>query len=80
MKPDTYISVWFDDVSDDHGWIVDRCDDDNNSQTVRCYEVTQDDDDVYDATEYSEGGKKALKFAKEYSAKTGLPIKIISAK
>lgn len=34
-KPDTYISVWFDDTSDEPGWIVDRCDEDDNSHTAK---------------------------------------------
>ena len=63
-KPDTYISVWFDDTSDEPGWIVDRCDEDDNSHTVKIY-----DDECIEAEE------KARAFAKRYAEKTGLPIR-----
>lgn len=56
---DTYISVWFDSTSDEHGWIVDRCDDNDNSETVRVF-----------TTETA-----ARRFAAEYSKKTGLPVR-----
>lgn len=72
---DTYISVWFDDVSDENGWIIDRCDENDNSETVKFYEVELDcDDEGYD-DEYSEAEEKARKFAAKYSEKTGLPIR-----
>lgn len=74
-KPDSYISVWFDDASDEHGWIVDRCDEDDNSTTVKFYEVELDDDDEAYDDEYSEMEEKARAFAKRYSEKTGLPIR-----
>ena len=74
-KADTHITVWFDGVSDDRGWIVDRCDEDGNSETVKCYEVELDeDDDGYD-DEYSEAEESAREFAAKYSAKTGLQIR-----
>ena len=41
-KQDTYISVWFDSTSDEHGWIVDRCDEDDNSATMKCYLLESD--------------------------------------
>jgi hypothetical protein len=64
---DTYISVWYDETSDDHGWIVDRCDADDNSTTVKFFEVDEDEKDEAEA--------KARAFAERYSAKTGLPIR-----
>ena len=57
--PDTYISVWYDSTSDDHAWIVDRCDADDNSETVRCFRSEE----------------KARRFAEQYSQKTGLPVR-----
>jgi hypothetical protein len=74
-KPDSYISVWFDDTSDEHGWIVDRCDEDDNSTTVKFYEVELDEDDEDYDDEYSEAEEKARAFAKRYAEKTGLPIR-----
>lgn len=67
----SYISVWFDETSDDHGWIVDQCDDSDNSETVKCYLVESDEDD----DEYSDAEAKARAFAARYSEKTGLPIR-----
>ena len=58
-KPDTYISVWFDDTSDEHAWIVDRCDKHDNSETVKIFEKKA----------------QAAEFATRYSEKTGLPIR-----
>lgn len=72
---DAYISVWFDETSDEHGWIVDRCDEDDNSETVKVYPVDLDDDDEDYDDEYSEAKEKAKAFAEKYSAKTGLPIR-----
>jgi len=62
---DTYISVWHDETSDEHGWIVDRCDQNDNSETVKCY---LDDD-------YGDGEERARAFAECLSEKTGLPIR-----
>lgn len=75
---DTYISVWYDDVSDEHGWIVDRCDEDDNSATVKCYLVECDEDPDTDETEseeYAEAEAEAREFAAKYSENTGLPIR-----
>lgn len=72
---DTYISVWFDATSDEHGWIVDRCDKNDNSHTVKCYTVECDEDDEGYDEEYAEAEEKARAFAAKYSEKTGLPIK-----
>ena len=72
---DTYISVWFDATSDEHGWIVDRCDANDNSTTVKAFLVELDDDDDGYADEYAEAEEKARAFAEKYSEKTGLPIK-----
>lgn len=75
MNDDTYISIWFDATSDEHGWIVDRCDAVGNSTTVKAYLVELDeDDDGYD-DEYAEAEEKARDFAAKYSEKTGVPIK-----
>lgn len=75
MNDDTYISIWFDEASDEHGWIVDRCDAIDDSTTVKAYLVELDeDDDGYD-DEYAEAEEKAREFAAKYSEKTGLPIK-----
>jgi len=74
-KSDTYISVWFDSTSDEHGWIVDRCDEDDNSATVKIFAVDLDEDDEDYADECSEAEEKARAFAKRYSEKTGLPIR-----
>lgn len=62
MARDTYISVWHDETSD--GWIVDRCDEHDNSTTVRVFPDSDDD---------SEG--EAYAFAHQYSRQTGLPVK-----
>lgn len=72
---DTYISVWFDATSDEHGWIVDRCDGNDNSATVKFFEVGSDEDDDDYADEYSEAQAKAEAFATRYSEKTGMPIR-----
>lgn len=58
---DTYISVWFDETSDEHGWIVDRCDASDNSTTVKVFAVEEE--------------AEARKFAEQYAEKTGLPIR-----
>lgn len=62
---DTYISVWYDETSDERGWIVDTCDENANSTTAKCY---PDDD-------YDDGEDRARAFAERLSEKTGLPIR-----
>lgn len=74
IATDKYISIWFDETSDEHGWIVDRCDEHGNSSTVKAYLVELDEDDEDYADEYAEAEEKAREFAAKYSAKTGLPI------
>jgi hypothetical protein len=54
---DRYHSVWQDEFSE--LWIVDRCDEHDNSNTVQAFEKRHN----------------AEAFAKELSAKTGLPIR-----
>ena len=58
---DTYISVWYDETSGPDGprWIVDRCDADDNSSTVRTFA----------------GEDAARAFADRLSAKIGLPVR-----
>ena len=58
-KPNVYISVWYDETSDDEAWVVDQCDEDDNSETVRCFSTESE----------------AKEFAREHREKTGLPIR-----
>lgn len=56
---DKYISVWYDETSAEHGWIVDCCDSDGASMTVKVFETEAE----------------ARQFAADLSAKTGLPVR-----
>ena len=75
MNTTDYISVWFDSTSDDHAWIVDRCDNYGYSDTVKIYAfVTKEDEDEY-ANEYNAAEKQARSFARKYAKRTGLEIR-----
>jgi hypothetical protein len=65
---DKYISVWYDSTSECAGWIVDICDENENSATIMAF--VSDREAGHDGAE-----AEAREFAARYSHKTGVPIR-----
>jgi hypothetical protein len=52
-KSDSYISVWFDDTdSDNAAWVVDRCYDDETTETIKLFDHEENARDF--AADYAE--------------------------